>query len=282
MKFEGEIAVGGTEPSNKADEKRAKAKARRDAQRAKRAAKRAALVEKRRAAALKKRERKAAIRAKKLARLEKIRANKAAAREKKKLAREKKLAMLKAKKIQMKVKQPAKKGTAGTADFREAAKSIKAAMKHIAAELSVLGSEAISKRAKKLRPFGYDVEVADGQVVVRFIESKSKKLRAEKPVVQPAGDEPAIKKSVAVVDTPDDEPKVELVPAGDLLGTDGRVDDEIATIQPDDDTIVDGDDDDYPDDDDTLVDTRDETNEEIIDARREFFENAEELGEYDN
>lgn len=263
MKFEGEIAVGGTEPSNKADEKRAKAKARRDAQRPKRAAKRAALVEKRRAAALKKRERKAAIRAKKL-------------------AREKKLAMLKAKKIQMKVKQPAKKGTAGTADFREAAKSIKAAMKHIAAELSVLGSEAISKRAKKLRPFGYDVEVADGQVVVRFIESKSKKLRAEKPVVQPVGDELAIKKSVAVVDTPDDEPKVELVPAGDLLGTDGRVDDEIATIQPDDDTIVDGDDDDYPDDDDTLVDTRDETNEEIIDARREFFENAEELGEYDN
>lgn len=184
-------------------------------------------------------------------------------------------------------------------DIREAAKQMKLALKHIAVQMAELPAEKRAKKAKSIAWMGYDVQTIDGNVVVaKFVAEKTKKSRVDeveqdKPVAKKEKsvakkEKPKVDDSIAKAAKnafaddeeeevkPDDEPKVELVPAGDLLGSDGQVDEaEIANLDSEDDELKDRDeDDDYYDDDedaDTIRDSRDETDEDMIANRREYF-----------
>ena len=261
---------------------------------AKREAKRAALLEKKRAKMELKKQKRAEKKAKQLAKIEKQKARKAALREKKRLAREKKRAAEKAMKLKLKAKNKKQKTivkvdktkNTDVIDIKSAARTIKSAMNDLAKEFASLDADSISKKAKKIASLGYDVEVTDGKVIVRFIDEVSKKAKnitQTNDVVEPE-----------VVEQPkeneEDEPKVEMIPAGDLLETDGQVNDaEIAHVRIEaddfqlgeinDETTIDNEDDEFVDEDDTISDSRDETDIDLIESRREFFANAADFGE---
>ena len=264
-------------------------KQKRAEKKAKREAKRAAQLEKKRAKMELKKQKQAEKKAKKQAKIEKEKARKAAIREKKRLAREKKRAAEKVMKLKLKAKNKKQKTivkidktkNADVIDIKSAAKTIKSAMNSLAKEFASFDSDTISKKAKKIASLGYDVEVADGKVIVRFIDEVSKKAKnitQTNDVVEPE-----------VVEQPkeneEDEPKVEMIPAGDLLGTDGQVNEaEVANVEVDDENVSSNDEtaEDYfadEDEDDTISDSRDETDDDLIESRRDFFANAADFGE---
>lgn len=277
-------------------DKKAKAKAKREA-------KKAARLEKLQKARDKKRAKREAKKAKRIARLEKEKAKKAKLREKKAAIREKKkVATLKArerakakklrekaqlKKVQKQVDAKLKKNN-DAIDIKEAAKNIKLAMTQIANEMAKLNDEARAKKAKSIRWMGYDVETSGTElkeVIVKFDVEKSKKIKienADDPVKEKKPRKPRTPKVVDEQPTPVveptiiepeevEEPKVELVPAGDLLATDGEVDEaEVANIDNFDETFGD-DNDENLDDENFIPDSRDEQDDDLVDNRKEFF-----------
>lgn len=277
-------------------DKKAKAKAKREA-------KKAARLEKLQKARDKKRAKREAKKAKRIARLEKEKAKKAKLREKKAAIREKKkVAALKArerakakklrekaqlKKVQKQVDAKLEKNN-DAIDIKEAAKNIKLAMTQIANEMAKLDDEARAKKAKSIRWMGYDVETSGTElkeVIVRFDVEKSKKIKienADDPVKEKKPRKPRTPKVVDEQPTPVveptiiepeevEEPKVELVPAGDLLATDGEVDEaEVANIDNFDETFGD-DNDENLDDENFIPDSRDEQDDDLVDNRKEFF-----------
>lgn len=271
------------------DDKKAKLAAKKAAAKARREAKKAALLEKKRKRAEAMKAKKEAKRAKKLALIEKKKARKAALKEKKRLAKEKKLAIKTAKTVKM----PA----ADEVDIKEAAKQMKKALAQIAGQMAQYDSEKRAKKAKSIRWMGYAVETVDGgnSIVVKFDVEKSKKAttveaapKNEKKERKPRAKavEKAVDEVKAVVAAEVSEPEAEQtveVPAGDLFGTDGQVAAEVANLDPDDEGAEPNDEDeDEIDDDGTIADPRDETDEDLVDARREFFANGEGNGEYDD
>lgn len=277
-------------------DKKAKAKAKREA-------KKAARLEKLQKARDKKRAKREAKKAKRIARLEKEKAKKAKLREKKAAIREKKkVAALKArerakakklrekaqlKKVQKQVDAKLEKNN-DAIDIKEAAKNIKLAMTQIANEMAKLDDEARAKKAKSIRWMGYDVKTSETElkeVIVKFDVEKSKKIKIENandPVKEKKPRKPRTPKVVDEQPTPVveptiiepeevEEPKVELVPAGDLLATDGEVDEaEVANIDNFDETFGD-DNDENLDDENFIPDSRDEQDDDLVDNRKEFF-----------
>lgn len=268
------------------EEKKEKMDAKKAAAKAKKAAKRAALIEKKRKQAEAKKAKREAKKAKKLAKLEKEKAKKLALKEKKRLAKEK------AKEKLAKQNAKAVKSTADAAhaeiDIKEAAKNIKAALNQIAVQMAQLPKDKRIKKAKSIYWMGYDVETADGNVIVRFYPEKTKKSKLDIAVEQPKKNADTVEKpdsttaSTAVVDDSngdvEDEPKsVETVPMGDLYGQGGvAVDDgEVANLDSnDDDEDISEDEDgseDEDEDEETISDSRDEQDNDLVDHRAEFF-----------
>lgn len=275
-----------TKMTNK--DKSDKIAAKKAAAKAKKAAKRAALIEKKRKQAEAKKAKREAKKAKKLAKLEKEKAKKLALKEKKRLAKEK------AKEKLAKQNAKAVKSTADAAhaeiDIKEAAKNIKAALNQIAVQMAQLPKDKRIKKAKSIYWMGYDVETADGNVIVRFYPEKTKKSKLDIAVEQPKKNADTVEKpdsttaSTTVVDDSngdvEDEPKsVETVPMGDLYGQGGvAVDDgEVATLDStdDDEDISTHEDEDGSEDEDedenTISDSRDEQDNDLVDHRAEFF-----------
>ena len=268
------------------EEKKAKAAEKKAAAKAKRDAKKAAMLAKKQKRAAEKKAKREAKRAKLLAKREKEKAKKLALKEKKRLAKEKQKARDLAKKAKG-VKKPV--AAKDAVDFRAASKLMKKALAQIANDVASLDESARAKLAKKLDYLGYVVEANGSEITAKFGIEKTKKAKAsvvkeKKPRAKKTADEPE-KKAVSIdvfsltdpVDEGPKEPKeeVELVPAGDLYGQDGHVDDgEVPNIDNDDDDFDsdDEEDEDKDIDDDFISDGRDEKNEEIIDNRREFFE----------
>ena len=260
--------------------------AKREAKKQERAAKRAAILEQKKAKAEAKKLKREEKKAKRLARLEKQKAKKAAIRQKKREAREAKRAKELAKKLALKEKKLALKNAKmlskkqqkktivndGSVDIRDAAKMMKKALKQIAAEFAGYDSKKLDKKSKAIVGLGYEVNVEDGNVIVNFNASKSKKILAfeqpkENDVIVPEVDD-LIDDNIDDEDQPKE--KVEMVPAGDLYATDG----EVANIDVDDEANLDDDEDDAENDNDnSMIDYRDETDEDLVDARREFFGN---------
>lgn len=267
------------------EEKKAKAAEKKAAAKAKRDAKKAAMLAKKQKRAEEKKAKREAKRAKLLAKREKEKAKKLALKEKKRLAKEKQKARDLAKKANG-VKKPI--AAKDAIDFRAASKLMKKALAQIANNVASLDESARAKLAKKLDYLGYVVEANGSEITAKFGIEKTKKAKAavvkeKKPRTKKTVDEPE-KKAVSIdvfslPDPVDEEPKeeVELVPAGDLYGQDGHVDDgEVPNIDNDDDDFDSDDDEEDEDkdtDDDFISDGRDEQNEEIIDNRREFFGN---------
>ena len=267
------------------EEKKAKAAEKKAAAKAKRDAKKAAMLAKKQKRAEEKKAKREAKRAKLLAKREKEKAKKLALKEKKRLAKEKQKARDLAKKAKN-VKKPI--AVKDAVDFRAASKLMKKALAQIVNDAVSLDDSARAKFAKKLDYLGYVVEANGSEITAKFGIEKTKKAKAavvkeKKPRAKKTVDEPE-KKAVSIdvfslPDPVDEEPKeeVELVPAGDLYGQDGHVDDgEVPNIDNDDDDFDSDDDEEDEDkdiDDDFISDGRDEQNEEIIDNRREFFGN---------
>ena len=276
-----------------AEEKKEKMDIKKAAAKAKKAAKRAALLEKKRKQAEAKKAAREAKKAKKLARLEKEKAKKAALKEKKRLAKEKQAALKTAKTIKI-----AKKIDTSTndIDIKEASKTIKLAMAQIASQMAEFDDAKRAKKAKSIRWMGYDVETNDGNVIVRFVIEKSKKVKTatiesvteeehkphEKNVTENTDEQkPEVNK--VVVDEmettptyPDDKEKSENmeVPAGDIYGQNGNLTEEVANIESDDEDLdndEDEDDEENEDENDFSTDSRDEQDEDLVDNRREFF-----------
>ena len=272
-----------------AEEKKEKMAAKKAAVKAKKAAKRAALLEKKRKQAEAKKAAREAKKAKRLARLEKEKAKKAALKEKKRLAKEKQAALKTAKMLDK---------PTDAIDIKEASKTIKLAMAQIASQMGELDDGKRAKKAKSIRWMGYDIETKDGNVIVRFVIEKSKKVKTttevvteekskkeckphEKNVIENTDEQkPEVNK--VVVDTmettptyPDDEEKPENieVPAGDIYGQNGNPTGEVANVESDDEDLIndEDEDDDEEDEDDFNADSRDEQDEDIVDNRREFF-----------
>ena len=277
-----------------AEEKKEKMAAKKAEAKAKKAAKRAALLEKKRKQAEAKKAKREAKKAKRLARLEKEKAKKAALKEKKRLTKEKQAALKAANtlKIAKKIDKP----TDGI-DIKEASKTIKLAMAQIASQMTELDDDKRAKKAKSISWMGYDVETKDGNVIVRFVIEKSKKVKTtievaseEKPKKEhkqeiEKTDEQKPEVNKVVVDEmettptyPDDEEKHKNmeVPAGDLYGQNGNPTGEVANVESDNEDIVNEEDDEEDEDEnedeyDFSVDSRDEQDEDLVDSRREFF-----------
>ena len=262
--------------NKKAEAKKAKLLEKKAAAKAKKAAKRAAKLEKKRIQALKKKERKAAMKAKKLARLEKQKAKKLAIKEKKRLAKEKQKAKLLAKKIKN------NKISTQDVDIREAAKMMKMALTQIANDMVGLDLDKRIKKAKAIHGLGYVVNAGDNEVIVMFDVKKIKKDKLLKENKQPTENEqPKVSEPIANVEVSDtiieDEPKVEIVPSGDLFGTDGEVSEMSSSF--DSDETNESEDDNFAEGDNTITDSRDETDDDLVDARRDFFNDAAEFGD---
>lgn len=178
--------------------------------------------------------------------------------------------------------------TAEEIDIRETAKQMKLALKQIAKQMAELPAEKRAKKAKSIAWMGYAVNTtADGTVVARFVADKTKKSAIDAVNAAAAKTEAAIDAAKEAfsdndddngdtdkADKEDEEPKVELVPAGDLLGSDGYVDEaEIANLDSDEEENLENEDNEYPDDDDddSIFDNRDETDEELVANRKEYF-----------
>ena len=184
--------------------------------------------------------------------------------------KEKKLALKNAKMLSKKQKKTIIND--GYVDIKDAAKMMKKALKQIAAEFAEYDCKKIDKKSKAIAWLGYEVNVEDGNVIVNFNASKSKKLLAsEQPkanaVIVPEVDDSSDSSILNDEDQPKEE--VEMVPAGDLYATDG----EVANIDVDNEENLDDEDDTENDNDNSMIDYRDETDEDLIDARREFFSN---------
>ena len=270
-----------------AEEKKEKMDAKKAAAKAKKAAKRAALLEKKRKQAEAKKAAREAKKAKRLARLEKEKAKKAALKEKKRLAKEKQAALKTAKTLDK---------PTDAIDIKEASKTIKLAMTQIASQMVELDDGKRAKKAKSIRWMGYDVETKDGNVIVRFVIEKSKKVKTttevateekskkeckphEKNVIENTDEQkPEVNKVVVdAMETtptyPDDEEKHENieVPAGDIYGQNGNPTGEVANVESDDEDLINDEDEEDEDEDDFIADGRDEQDEDLVDSRREFF-----------
>lgn len=242
-------------------DKKAKAKAKREA-------KKAARLEKLQKARDKKRAKREAKKAKRIARLEKEKAKKAKLREKKRLAKEKKLAVQRAKNTKV-VKTTAVKGVVEI-DIREAAKTMKKALVQIANQLAPLDVDKRCKKAKAIRGLGYDVETSNGEVIVKFDATKSKKTNdAPIEVVAPANVEVETIVDDVEEQPVEEAPAVEMVPSGDLYGQDGNPTGEVANLDSEQDEPTD--DDGIDDNDSTIPDYRDEQDDDLVESRREFF-----------
>lgn len=294
------------------EEKNAEKLAKKQAQKAKKNAKRAKLLEKRRAIAAAKKEKRAAKKARLLVRREKAKARKLAIREKKRLRLLKKREQEKAKKLKLKEKAKVQK-TIKQVDAKLTVKNttnieqneqktlsaVRQCVKNAAKALSTLDGNKLEKKLKKLDKLGYQVLrgpdgillsvsysfAVDIKPINKIKENVEKPKRGRKTKIDKTKADVIseiladdVKKAVAVPEL-DDEPKVDVIPAGDLFGTDGQVNDaEVANLESDDtpndiDDVIDS------DDDDTIIDSRDETDKDLIDARREFFGNAAEYGD---
>ena len=250
------------------EEKKQKIAAKKAERKAKKAARKAAMLLKKQERAAKKKAKREAKKARELEKREKQKAKKLAMKEKKRLAREKKRALEAAKKLKMKQKKNTSND--GAIDVREAAKNIKRALNQLAVEFAVLDPDKRAKHAKSIVGLGYDVSYNDGLVTVKFTAEKSRKDKNSQPKENPITPAEPEKKAVAVVE-PDVVEPVE-VPAGDLYGQDGNSIGEVANIEDDD--VDSGDEnDEYNGSDDTIIDSRDETDEDLIENRREFFGN---------
>ena len=253
---------------------------------AKREAKKAARLDKLEKKREKKRLTREAAKAKKIAKLEKEKAKKAALREKKRLAKEKAKALEAAKKLKMnrRKNKPTKKDVKKVPvmkdeiDIREASKMMKGAFSQIASQMADLDVDKRIKKTKAIAGLGYDVKSVDGQIVIKFIVEKTKKDKTTvtvNDVEQPNKNDP----EVATPEIDDKPTSVEAVPMGDLMGTDGQVDEaEIANLDNDE-SDVKNEDDILDIDDDTIVDSRDEQDQELIEAREEYFANFSDDGE---
>lgn len=263
------------------DERAAKKAARIAKQEAKKAARLEKIEQKRE----KKRLAREAAKAKKIAKLEKEKAKKAALREKKRLAKEKAKALEVAKKLKMNkqknkfTKKDVKKAPVAKdeIDIREASKMMKGALSQIAGQMAGYAVDKRIKKTKAIAGLGYDVTSVDGQIVVKFIVEKTKKDKttvATNDIEQPNENEPK-----TIVPDINEPTSVEAVPMGDLMGTDGQVDEaEIANLDNDE-SDVKNEDDILDADDDTIVDSRDEQDQELIEAREEYFANFSDDGE---
>lgn len=257
--------------------------AKREAKKQERAAKRAAILEQKKAATEAKKLAREEKKAKRLALLEQEKAKKAAIRQKKREAREAKRAKEIAKKRALKEKKLALKNakkqkktiikTADSVDIKDAAKAMKKALKQLATEFAEYDCKKIGKKSKAIAWLGYEVNVEDGNVTIRFNVAKSKKMAES---VQPKENDAVVPDILAPNDasiddedlSKNDEEKeeVEMVPAGDLYGSNG----EVANIDIDEDDESSFDEDDETSDD-SIFDHRDETDEDLIEARREYF-----------
>ncbi len=255
---------------------------------AKREAKRAAKLEKQRAMIELKKQKRAEKKAKKLARIQKQKERKAALREKKRLAREKKRNAEKAMKLKLKAQAKKQKTivkvdkTKKTDDLdaKTIISNLNKLIKNEAKVLSKLDGDELDKKIKKLEKTGYDVKFGpDGALYgigYSFIADVKNNKKLKKTIDKPIEPE--------VIEQPnennEDEPEVEMIPAGDLLGTDGKVNEaEVANVDDDDIIPTDDIEGDFEDEDDTIVDSRDETDIDLIESRREFFNNAVDFGE---
>ena len=259
-------------------------KQKRAEKKAKREAKRAAKLEKRRAMIELKKQKRAEKKAKKLAKLEKEKARKAALREKKRLAREKKRNAEKALKLKLKAQAKKQKTVVKTSkvkkndsiDIREILNALKKSIKTEAKLLSKLEGDEFDKKIKALEKLGYAIGFGPDGTLTDIGYSFSANVKPNKKLKNII-EQPAIEQPNENEDDADKE--IEMIPAGDLLATDGKVDDaEIANIETDD-SQIDTDEIDDQSDDDTMVDSRDETDIDLIESRREFFNNAADFGE---
>ena len=259
-------------------------KQKRAEKKAKREAKRAAKLEKRRAMIELKKQKRAEKKAKKLAKLEKEKARKAALREKKRLAREKKRNAEKVMKLKLKAQAKKQKTVAKTnkvqkndsIDIREILSTLKKSIKTEAKLLSKLEGDELDKKIKQLEKLGYTIGFGPDGILTdigyRFSTNVKPNKKIKNIIEQPAIEQPNENED-------DADKEIEMIPAGDLLATDGKIDDaEIANIETDD-IQTDADDIDDQSDDDTIIDSRDETDIDLIESRREFFNNAADFGE---
>lgn len=153
-----------------------KAKAKKVAKKAKAEAKKLKAKEKAKA----KRE---AAKIKAQAKKEKAAVKKAKLKEKKRLAKEKAKTLEIVKKVKIN-KKPSRRIVAKLdtveADVKTAAKLIKNTMTTIAAELVKLNIEEREKRIKMLEKLGYQIREDNNELIVSFINTKSKKLKIHK------------------------------------------------------------------------------------------------------
>lgn len=264
--------------------------------RAKKQAKRAAALEKKRAKLELKKQKREEKKAKKAARLQKLREKKAAIREKKRAAAIKARERAKAKKlrekaqlkkVQKQVDAKLKKNN-DAIDIKTIISNLRKFIKVESKSLGKITGDELAKRIKILKKLGFELTVTEAGIPLdisyeysedvitketkisfpEFKPNKSRKTRTPKvvdeqptPVVEPTIIEP---EEV-------EEPKVELVPAGDLLTTDGEVDEaEVANIDNFDETFSD-DNDENLDDENFIPDSRDEQDDDLVDNRKEFF-----------
>ena len=146
-------------------------------------------------------------------------------------------------------------------DIKEASKTIKLAMAQIASQMAEFDDAKRAKKAKSISWMGYDVETNDGNVIVRFVIEKSKKVKTatiesvteeeHKPHEKNATkntDEQKPEVNKVVIDEmeitpayPDNKEKLENmeVPAGDIYGQNGTPTGEVANVESDDEDLVD-------------------------------------------
>ena len=259
-------------------------KQKRAEKKAAREAKRAAKLEKRRAMIELKKQKRAEKKAKKLARIQKQKERKAALREKKRLAREKKRNAEKALKLKLKAQKKQKTivkvdktDKVDSLDAKTIIANLNKLVKNEAKILSKLDADEFDKKIKKLEKLGYTIGFGPDGTLTDIGYSFSVNVKLNKKLKN-INEQPVIEQPN---ENNEDEPKVEMIPAGDLLGTDGQVNEaEVANVDNDDDIIpTDDSEGDFEDEDDTIVDSRDETDIDLIESRREFFNNAADFGE---
>lgn len=163
-------------------------------------------------------------------------------------------------------KEQKKAERAKLAEIRQAVKDFRKAMDRIAKDLVKLDGESLDNWMAQLEKLGFNMskDLDNHAVTVSFDQFSCKKFKPKK--AQPED------KS----DRFDQDPEIELVPTGDLLGSGG----EIPNLDVDEDEIDDFDDHEHDDyDDDTFGDYRDEADEDLVASRREYFGMASEYGE---
>lgn len=154
------------------------------------------------------------------------------------------------------------------AELRMAVKDFCKTMDGIAKDLAKLDGESLDSWMAQLEKLGFNMskDFDNHAVTVSFDQFSCRKFKPKNAKPQPEDK----------ADGLDLDPEIELVPAGDLLGSDG----EIPNFDVDEDEIDDFDDHEHDDDDDdTFGDYRDEADEDLVASRREYFGMASEYGE---